>query len=104
MIRLAKYEDLPEIMLIYDGTLEQWAQIETEYHKPGGFNTRCCAEIRCTNGSITYDDGMIVQYDGTLEQFKAAFDWMDLEDYDYDDVKQVICTDGVIDVAGGETW
>lgn len=111
-------------MLVFDGTLEQWSQIGTHTHlgngyavdEPGGFNTRGAYAVYCTNGSLTRDEAMssyyydssrtvVVQYDGTLEQFRAAFGWIDPEDYYTGSfVAQVVCTDGIIDLMAGERW
>ena len=110
--------------LVFDGTLEEWSQVGVHTHlgngyaedKPGGFNTRRCYAVYCNNGSITQSEEMrsyyydssrtvTVQYDGTLGQFRAAFGWIDPEDYDTGRfVAQVVCTDGVIDLTAGESW
>ena len=109
--------------LIYDGTLEQWSQIGTHAHlgngyaadQSGGFNMRGAYAVLCTNGSITRNEEMssyyygstrstVIQYNGTREQFRAAFDWIDPDDYYTGLVAQVICSDGVIDVTEGQGW
>ena len=109
--------------LVFDGTLEEWSQVGTHTHlgngyaedEPGGFNTRRAYAVYCTNGSITRDEELstyyygssrtlVIQYDGTLEQFRATFGWIDPDDYNTGLVARVICADGVINLAEGETW
>ncbi len=110
--------------LVFNGTLEEWSRVGIHTKlgngyaedEPGGFNTRRAYAVYCSNGSITRDETMssyyydssrtvIVQYEGTLEQFRDAFGWIDPEDYDTGSfVARVVCYDGVVDLENGEVW
>ena len=108
--------------LVYDGSLEEWSRIGTrsslreDYgNEPGGFRLRNAGRLVCSNAEIfpdeqqsgyrySYRQSLLIRYDGTVEEFRSAFGWIDPNSSAGEDVARVECLDGTIDLTQGQTW